>query len=380
MTKALIIGGGIGGLAAGIALQKAGLTVEIFEQVAVLQEVGAGLSLWHNALKALALLDVYEAIRPVSMLEMLGGIRTKTGDVLIGSSLDEVKPPTGELLVTIYRATLHQILRDAVEGDALFLDRVCLYFEADEKGVTAFFEDGSQASGDILIGADGIHSVVRQQIHQDGPPVYSGYTAWRSIVDFPILQLALGETWGTGARFGQIPVSDKQAYWFATFNAPAGERNPGEEKKTLLDIFGDWHAPIPALIEQSDETTILRNDIYDRNPLKWWGTGRVTLLGDAAHPMSPNMGQGACQALEDAVVLGKCLLREPDLVAALRLYEAYRISRTTTFVNQSRLIGQVGQWVNPSAISLRNFLMKHVVGRFQKEQLPKLVDYNFEEL
>jgi 2-polyprenyl-6-methoxyphenol hydroxylase-like FAD-dependent oxidoreductase len=175
-------------------------------------------------------------------------------------------------------------------------------------------------------------------------------------------------------RFGQLPIDANRAYWFATHNEPAGGRAPDGEKAYLLDLFSGWHAPIPNLIAATDEAVILRNDIYDRPPLEEWGTGLITLLGDAAHPMTPNMGQGACQAMEDAVVLRNCLLAHgPE--TALRLYEQERIERTTKFVRQSRRIGQVGQLEGPTVAALRDMLLKVSPARLQANQLTQLLAF-----
>src|SRR5262249_16464657 len=150
-------------------------------------------------------------------------------------------------------------------------------------------------------------------------PIYAGYTAWRAVASFDHIAVGdmWGESWGRGVRLGIAPLRNDQVYWFATKNAPESEKDvAGQVKPELLRLFGDWHAPIRALIEATDESKILRNDIYDLEPLPRWTDGRVALLGDAAHATTPNMGQGACQALEDAVVLGQCLRPDVDVVTA----------------------------------------------------------------
>ena len=243
-------------------------------------------------------------------------------------------------------------------------------FEQDGEGVTAYFSDGTQARGEALIGADGLHSVVRAQLHGPSDPVYAGYTAWRAVIPFdgtPGVQdrLTPGETWGKGARFGQVPLRGGQVYWFATRNAPPGSRGPAGEKAELRQIFRGWHAPIEELIENTPDDRILRNDIYDRPVLNAWGRGRVTLLGDAAHPMTPNLGQGACQALEDAVVLARCLGQSGEAGPALRQYEQLRIPRANSLVRQSRQLGKVGQWENPVAIWLREIFLRSIAPRMQ---------------
>lgn len=375
--KAIIIGGGIGGLAAAIGLRNAGCAVTVFERVAQPREVGAGLSLWANAVKALKLLGLADVINTISTPEVQGGLRTPQGKLLTATSSQALERLLGEPNIVLHRADLHAALLHSLDPGSVHFGKQCTGFQQDATGVTAHFADGDEVRGDVLIGADGLHSVIRTQLHGQQKPVYAGYTAWRSVVNFAPEQLLPGETWGAGVRFGQVPMSGQRVYWFAAQNAPEGAHSPDGEKAELLRIFRGWHAPIEALIEASPETAILRNDIYDRPPLRRWGENRVTLLGDAAHPMTPNLGQGACQALEDAVVLARLLRNTNDVVAALRRYETQRIPRTSVIVQQSRRIGEIGQWQNPVAVRLRELLLKYVIARIQTQQIVRVVGYDF---
>jgi 2-polyprenyl-6-methoxyphenol hydroxylase-like FAD-dependent oxidoreductase len=236
------------------------------------------------------------------------------------------------------------------------LDARCVRVTQDARGVVAGFADGREVHGDLLVGADGVHSVVRATLHGGQPPTYAGYTAWRAVVPFDTERLQAGESWGRGARFGRVGMSGGRVYWYATANAPEGQRN-ADEKAALLDLFRGWHAPIPALIEATAPGAILRNDIYDRPPLKTWGRGRITLLGDAAHPMTPNLGQGGCQAIEDAWVLARALARDPS-PQGLRRYEAARHPRTRRFVLESWRFGKIAQTSNRLVIAVRNALVR----------------------
>jgi 2-polyprenyl-6-methoxyphenol hydroxylase-like FAD-dependent oxidoreductase len=167
------------------------------------------------------------------------------------------------------------------------------------------------------------------------------------------------ETWGKGRRFGLVPLSQGRMYWFATLNSPEGMRDKeGGRKQELLDLFQTCHDPVPTVIEATDEAAILRNDIYDRPPLHHWSQGRVTLLGDAAHPMTPNIGQGACQAIEDAVALATCLTTQHTVASALQVYEKQRIKRANSVVQQSARVGQVAQWESSLAVKMRNTVFK----------------------
>jgi 2-polyprenyl-6-methoxyphenol hydroxylase-like FAD-dependent oxidoreductase len=376
IKHALIVGGGIGGLAAAIALRRAGIRATVYERADELRAVGAGLALWANAVRALGRLGLGDAVRAIGVPEASAAIHSWRGQTLIPMSSRDMERRLGEVSIVVHRADLQAILQGALDGDAVRLGARCTSFAQDEGGVTALFADGATARGDLLIGADGLHSAVRAQLFGAAPPRYAGYTAWRAVAPFDHARLTPGETMGRGARFGMAPVSGGRAYWYATLNTPAGGRDPeGGRKRALLEIFRGWHAPIEALIEATDEATILRNDIYDRVPLPYWSVGRVTLLGDAAHPMTPNLGQGACQALEDAVVLADALKQGGDIAAALRAYQSRRIDRTAALVRQARQIGGVGQWSNPLACRLRDVLMKYIVARVQDRQLERIAGY-----
>lgn len=376
--RALLIGGGIGGLAAAIGLKKIGYDVQVYEQAPEPREVGAGLTLWSNAVRALEWLGVAEGVRARVLPDMEGSVYTQGGKKLTSLTNHDLVRRFGDYSVAVHRADLHQVLLDALGGDRVTWGRRFVRFEQSAKCVRATFADGSEASGDILIGTDGLHSGVRTQLHGEQKPRYAGYTAWRGVVDFDPAKLLPGESWGYGARFGRVPLPGGRAYWFATRNASEGASFGGSEKAELLRTFTAWHAPVAELIEATDDSRILRNDIYDRPALTRWGEGRVTLLGDAAHPMTPNLGQGACQALEDAVVLANTLheAEEDAPPVVLHRYERRRYARTRAIVNQSRRVGEIGQWSHPLAAKLRNALISKLPPVVQARQLEQLLRFD----
>ena len=256
-------------------------------------------------------------------------------------------------------------------------------FAQDETNVRAFLADGGEERADLLIGADGIHSKIRNDLHGRHAPIYAGYTAWRGVVDYQNELLPRGggfESWGCGTRFGCARMGGGRMYWFATRNAPeGGDDGPAGGRRTLLDMFRGWHEPVPDLIAATPEEDIRRDDVYDRQPVKRWGEGRVTLLGDAAHLMTPNLGQGACQAIEDAFeladALAGCLRERSGVEAALGLYEARRTRRTAAIVRLSRRMGQVGQLENPWLCRLRDAAAKRMPDSFQRRQLQMVLGY-----
>ncbi len=382
--QALIIGGGIGGLAAAVALRKRGIDARVFEQRPELAEVGAGLSLWPNGLRALDAIGLGGEVRSRSVRDLSSALRRADGRVIVAADGAALEQRLGDVSLVIHRATLLGLLRRELPPEALVTGVSCVGFSADGSGVTARFANGVAARGDVLIGADGIRSVVRARLFGAPPPRYAGYTAWRAVVPFAHAQLLPGISIGHGAQFGQVPMAGGQVYWFATENGPSGRKAPSTGWKAhLLDRFATWHAPIPDLLAATPESAILHNDILDRPPIASWGKGRVTLLGDAAHPMTPNLGQGANQALEDAEALAECLAAEasarlgssvrPDPTPALRHYEELRAERANSVVLGSRRVGQVMQLEHPAACWVRDALLgTRAATRLQMRELARV--------
>jgi len=326
-VKAIVIGGGIGGLTVGLALRKVGIDAQVYERAPVLREVGAGIGLSDMAVRILDTLGLGDLLRSRSLLGIQGGLKNAKGDVLFVIPADEFAEQLGSVAV-LHRAELLGLLMQEIEPGRLHLGWEWIGFEQDRNGVTALFANGETARGDVLIGADGMKSAVRSRLIGLHTPRYAGYTAWRTVVESDRSGLNIIETWGRGRRFGIVPMSRGRIYWFATKNTPEGERDPeGDSKQTLLKLFRGWHEPVEALIEAATEGSILRNDIYDLSPLRRWVDNRVALLGDAAHAMTPNLGQGACQAIEDGAVLAACLSKSSRIDSALLEYQRRRVPR-----------------------------------------------------
>lgn len=376
---AIIIGAGVGGLCAAIALRRVGIEATVYERSSRLVEIGAGLSLWANAMKVFDRLGLSREVLDVSVPGTIGDIRTWQGRLLAEIQSERLAKRYGAAHIALHRADLQAVLLRALGEGHVQLGARCTGFSQDASGVTARFEDGRVVRGSFLVGADGIHSVVRGQFMGNRLPQYAGYTAWRGVTPFEHSTLPPGigiETWGRGRRFGITHISRGRVYWFATKNAPDGEPDGPEGRKADLRVlFRGWHEPIEAIIEATEEEAILRNDIYEHRTLRRWGEGRVTLLGDAAHAMTPNLGQGACQATEDALVLARCLRREPDVARALRRYEARRIPRTAAVALQSRLFGRFSQLQNSAACALRDNITRLTPAPIRVKQLEWIVGY-----
>jgi 2-polyprenyl-6-methoxyphenol hydroxylase-like FAD-dependent oxidoreductase len=356
--RILIAGGGIGGLAAGLAFQLRGFSVLVCERAPVLHEVGAGLLLSPNAVHVLDLLGLGEAARKRSRLINEWRILNPRGGLLHRMHPDRAGKPA----LSLHRADLQMLLRSQLAPGIL---RLC--FEGaghtqSADGVELASRAGERLPGAILVGADGLQSRVRAQLHGEQAARFVGYTGWRCVA--PAIPRGyegswLTESWGEGKRFGISPLGDNRCYWYATTNGPAGvATSPNQAKQQLLDVFGHWHAPIPELIAGTRADDILRSDIFDRPNGIRWTDQRVTLLGDAAHPMTPNLGQGACAALEDAWVLAKEVAGAESWTEGLRRYEAARRPRADLINSASHLLGRIIQLENPLAAAIRNGILR----------------------
>lgn len=372
--KALVLGAGIGGLATAIALRRDGHEVEVFERAAALEDVGAGLSMSPNALAALDRLGVGDHIRRRGGIARRILVRNRHGDVL-----NEIDAEGREWeIVGIHRADLQDVLLSA--AGEVNLGIAAVRFADEETGVAVRLEDGSEIEGDLLVGADGIRSTVRRQLKGDEPLRSAGYFGWRAAIDFADLSLegTFSESWGPRFRVGLITLGSGRLYWFVSELAPEDEPLPPDPQTYFRDKLHDWHRPIPEVVEATPAGALSRLPIHDRPPLETWGRGRVTLLGDAAHPMTPNLGQGAAQALEDAVVLALALRNESDPIAALRAYEAARIPRTTMIVKRSYQFGRIAQLGNPLACRMRDAVMKATPKRIQRRQQELVIRPGFD--
>jgi 2-polyprenyl-6-methoxyphenol hydroxylase-like FAD-dependent oxidoreductase len=342
--KIVIIGGGISGLTAGIALAHRGLEPVIYEQAPELAEVGAGVTLWANAFRALESIGLAGEVLRLAGGFTGGGVKRRDGTWLMRQRKDIMLRRWGSALASMHRAELQQLLAARIDPAAIHLGDRCTGFRYTARGVAAQFDDGREVQADLLVGADGVHSVVRGQLFGDAPLQYRGYTAIRGITPAGSVPLPAdaSETWGRGCRFGLGPTSGERLTWFATWNTPPGS-GAGGSREHLLGLFGDWHEPIRRVIEATPADSIVRTDIYDRRPARTWVRGRVALIGDAIHPMTPDLGQGACQGIADAVTLAGCVAAAGDLRAGLLSYQRQRWRNAAITTMVARTMASTGQ-------------------------------------
>jgi len=361
--KAIIIGAGIGGLATAISLRSIGLDVQVYERAHELKEVGAGLSLWRNAIRACEQLGLREAVLQAGVPVQRMQSRSQDGNILQSVVAKEFSLGTDiPVSLGLLRPDLQRILLDAVGNGVIHLDHDCIEVDDRQGSITARFANGNEANGDLLIGADGIHSTIRTILHGQEQPRYTGISVWRGLVQFdhPIFRAATTfQSLGQGKRFLALPVRDNRVYWGGTIRIEEKVfETATQRKQAALDAYKGWHEPIPDLITATDPQAIKWDGAYDRPRLDQWGRNAVTLLGDAAHLTAPFLGQGACQALEDAVWLARYLDDSRDTPSALRKFESHRQKRTSMITRSSRLAGRMFHINNPVMASVRNSLVK----------------------
>ena len=393
-----IIGGGIGGLTAALALRQCGFEPEIFEQAPQLLGVGAAILVWPNAMRVLHRLGLAGTIREHGgVLEQSRWLRCD------GKLLNEFSFPLTDLpALAVHRAQLQQTLVDALPPKSIHLDHVFVDYEQFSDRVIARFQNSPSFECDVLIAADGLHSHARDQLLNDGPPIDHHYAAWRGVVPhtLPSVQLATAtEIYGRGRRFGIGPLGAGKVGWWASANksllknrkqangaqATMSPTDLESIREELLELFGDWCRPVPDLIRATPFDALVRNAVTDRTPVEKWGAGAITLLGDAIHPMTPNLGQGGCLAIEDAAVLARCLEKyarnggiEPQIAAsfALRQFESARRSRTARLARFSRAYGVMGQWETRTAVQLRDFGLSCVPRLLTRRFLRAIFEYD----
>lgn len=376
---AIVIGAGLGGLSAAVALRKVGFVVDVYEKAHELKEVGAGIVLYPNAIQALRKLGVYDAVADAGSFGRHGKYLTHSGKTLV--EIDLLDVGMDKEAIAIHRADLQRILAHKLGEGRIHLGKQLKNFE-DKSEATAHFVDGSSATAHLLVGADGLHSVVRKQYVNDGEPIYSGCFAWRGVVNGDVAELPPDSgmmVFGAGLQVGALRIGQGRIYWFATVADKKGVQGR-TRKKDILHYFEDWTSPVPELIKMTEAEEILTHDLYDRRPIFDWGKNVTTLLGDAAHPMVPFMGQGGCQALEDSIALGASLKEAPTFASGLRRYENLRKERTAKFVKQSRKAMDMQMSKSPIVCAVRNFALSKLSKKLIMMQFHTMSNYELPEL
>lgn len=332
-----ILGGGPGGLAAAHALGRRGLSVKVFERTKELRPIGAALGLFPNAYKALEAIDpqLCLSVLNVGVEPSLQILQNSKGDILFQGfpPMSKLKAKYDYPFQWLGWFRLQSVLHDALPPGLISLDHCCTGFTQNNDSVSVHFKGQDSVTARLLVGADGINSVVRQLLLNDGPPRYMGTMSWRAVVDDMDEVCSKGEfrlVSGEGKNFAIIDVGDGFTCWTATALSKSARlsESPEQAKSRVLTEFCGWPEPFEKIVQATDASRIVERGIFDRQAVEHWSQGRVTLLGDAAHPMRPALGQGTGMAFEDAYELSACLALGLNLEEALKKYETERIART----------------------------------------------------
>lgn len=376
---AAIVGGGIAGLTAAVALQRIGLRPRVFERASSPRAGDGALMLWSNAINALGQLDLADAVVQAGVPIDCTEFRSWSGRLLARLPVSEMGRRAGAPTILIYRDALFAILMRRVGADALAFNHSCTGFTQRRDAVEVSFARGRRVHATLLVGADGLGSVIRAQVlghdaPRDARMWVGGGTA---TLDRDVLPRGVCcSTIGRGARFCIAACGDGKFFWFATVSQRRGRRPRHMDGwDDLGRCFASCHAPVPDLIAATPAATMFGTCVYDRPPTGAWGRGLVTLLGDAAHPATPDLGQGACQAIESAVVLGRALGGRNDTEAALRQYEDARREHTALVTNMSWIATTQSMRDDPLFCWARDLLTDVFLPRIAARQLWKLMSH-----
>ncbi|WP_327160856.1 FAD-dependent monooxygenase [Streptomyces zaomyceticus] len=375
--RAVVVGAGIGGLTAAVALHRKGWRVTVLERAADLAPVGAGIGLAPNSQRALDVIGLGNRVRDLAAWQGDGGMRTPDGRWLARTDAKAAAARFGGPLVLLHRATLVEILASALPDGAVRTGAAATLLDpGDDRHPARLATPEGEVEAALVVAADGIRSATRHSLFPEHPGLrYAGCTTWRLVVPAPERPFAPHETWGAGRLWGTQPLKDGRIYAYAMATAPAGGRAPDDERAELLRLFGDWHHPVPEILAAVDPDQVLRHDVHHLpDPLPAFHRGRVALLGDAAHAMMPSLGQGGNQAIEDAVVLahhaGPAPAAHPTRAApgflpsrALAAYTGDRLPRTTAIVRKAARTGALTMLAARPAVALRSTLVG-AVSRF----------------
>ena len=372
--KIAIIGAGIGGLTLAVALKRRGLRATVYEAAPKLEAIGAGIWLGANAMKVMERLELAPQLNaagvPLTKIEL-----ADQSTMLSTVELERIRARLGQTTVSILRSELQRVLVETVGTVNIATGKRA---ESVEPSGLIRFTDGTTAQADIVVGADGLKSAVRQAV-EPAPLRYSGQTCYRGVAELelpPDLQTVCRETWGGECRFGYSAVDARHVYWFAVTQTPAGGVDEGPKKSLLTERYAKFPGVVPAILAATREEAISRLDIYDLQPLtKWWKESCV-LLGDAAHAMTPNLGQGGGQAIEDAWSLARHIATCATPQEAFAKYQDERMARARHIVKVAWTVGQTAHWTNPLARALRNAVLRGTPDLFAQRNTDEIYAYD----
>jgi 2-polyprenyl-6-methoxyphenol hydroxylase-like FAD-dependent oxidoreductase len=375
-----VVGGGIGGLALAVALRRAGIDSFVIERSTAPQPVGGGFVMWSNGMAALAELGLADEVAATGSEIEVFELLSEGGGLLARIPVSEISRSRGRPTVCVRRAAVWEALNRALGDVGVRYGVECIGFAArGSDKASARLAEGESEDVDVLVGADGRESVIRRQLLDDGAPHAAGVVSWSAVIPFehPLVPRGLMRTHiGRGRQFIFHPCGSGQYYWSAELRQ-GDDGIPSGAAIDLASFYEGFPEPVASLIGATPANVIVRAEIRYRKPARRWGDGHVTLLGDAAHLMTPNTGQGANQALEDAVVLADQLQRgNDDPVEALRAYEAIRQARTAKVMNAALANTRMLRVANPVAVACRNAFMRLALRRLLTKQVRELATWS----
>ncbi len=377
--KIAIVGAGIGGLTAGVALKKQGHGVDIFERTPSFKNVGSGIIVAANAMTVFDSLGLSDEIRKIGQPLRYACLGLKNGKILSTIDVEKASQTLSGTSVGIHRAVLHDILAQEVGLDSIHCDHELASLEQDAHAVTLTFENGQRANADMIVGADGLNSTSRELLFDDSVLRSADQTCWRGVLDRSDLEHsdaidvdAACERLGAGARFGVVPINGGQIYWYATLSGDQIDFTLDDISAFKKKFVASWCAPVVDLLNATKDDCINVATLADRAPATRWHKGRVVLLGDAIHPTTPNLGQGACMAIESAWALAFCLKQYASLETAFAQYQELRAPRTRMITERSFKVGRLFQAPSRMVSIPRNIVLNNTPAFLQERMLGQL--------
>ncbi|MGB0985266.1 MAG: FAD-dependent monooxygenase, partial [Saprospiraceae bacterium] len=369
----------IGGLTLGVALHQAGIDATVYEAAPEIKPVGAGIMLGTNAMQVMQALGLEKEIIAAGQPVLNGGIADAKANILQNMPLSALEAHFGIGTQAIHRGRLQAILINALPKGKLVINKKAKsVINGIRPQVT--FQDNTTIEADFLIGADGIHSVVRKAVFPQIKERYAGQTCWRGVIKkvLPAEKRAqIKEMWSKEGRFAAIQIAEDLVYWFAVQKTSAnGKDNKETLHDDLMKTFGHFDMA-KEIILATPKNQIMRNDLSDLEPTKVWHKGNIAFVGDAIHATTPNLGQGGAQAIEDGLALARCFEKFEGLENIFSEYERLRVKKANFIITQSRLFGRIAHWDNSLAISCRNFLLKNMPSKPLIKQYLKLYEVNY---
>lgn len=372
-----IVGAGIAGLTAGIMLQNLGFQVVIFESAEKVRGIGAGIGLASNAMKSFELLGMEQKVKDISNHLTQFQLVDSQKKIIFKTATDRIKQRYDTDNFVVHRAELHQLLVQELGTDLILTDKKIIQFEQIPEKVRLYFQDGTQSDFDFVIAADGVNSTIRQRLIPNSEPRYAGYWCWRSVVKWDKPQLHEGtEVWGTNGRFGISPLTENRIYWYACINSNLKDGIPEFSLQQLKNRFESYFPMVRELLDLSREEELISTPIVDIKPISKFHFNQILLLGDAAHATTPNMGQGACMAIEDVAVLQE-ELRQHAWQLACSNFEKRRLTRTKYIIEKSDLAGKVAQMDHSVLSFVRNQLIRILPDSIVHGQMKRLLEEDF---